>query len=300
MQKLSQKSSSPIGHISLRDVLFLCHAKPKDDAQGELWKRLIDNKLKTPDTWEVALSATSGDNKKDAWERLLAESKLGGLALLRNLRNFKECGVNENLVRDALKSMKTERVLPYRFVTAAKYAPNLEPELEEAMFKAVDSRGVKIGGKTVLLIDVSGSMKHAVSSKSDSTRFDAATGLAILARELFNDVEVYTFSDNLVQVPTRRGFALRDAILNSQRHANTYLGKAVKAINEKVNYDRLVVFTDEQSADNIGVPQKNGNGYVINVASNKNGVGYGSWNHIDGFSESALDYIIQFEQLSGE
>lgn len=286
--------------IKLRDVLFLCHAKPKDDAQAALWKRLVNNELATPDTWEVSLSASKGANKKEAWERLLAEAKLGGLALLRNLRNFKENGVNENLVRSALKSMKTERVLPYRFVTAAKYAPNLEPELEEAMYRAIDNRGQKINGKTVLLIDVSGSMKHQISGKSDSTRFDAATGLAILARELFNDVEVYTFSDNLVQVPTRRGFALRDAILTSQRHANTYLGKAIKALNDKVNYNRLIIFTDEQSGDAIGNPQKGSNAYVINVAANKNGVGYGAWNHIDGFSESALDYIIELEQLIEE
>ena len=222
------------------------------------------------------------------------------LALLRNLRNFKDNGVNENLVRSALKTIKTERLLPYRFVTAAKYAPNLEPELEEAMYRAIENKGQKINGKTVLLIDVSGSMKHNVSSKSDSTRFDAATGLAILARELFKDVEIYTFSDNLVQVPTRRGFALRDAILTSQRHANTYLGKAINALNTSVKYDRLIVFTDEQSSDNVGVPIRGSNAYVINIAANKNGIGYGEWLHLDGFSESVLDYIISFEQLKEE
>ena len=47
--------------------------------------RLIEGELKTPDTWEVALS--SGADKKQAWERLLREKKLGGLALLRNLRS---------------------------------------------------------------------------------------------------------------------------------------------------------------------------------------------------------------------
>ena len=286
--------------IKLRDVLFLCHAKPNDKAQEKLWKRLINDELKTPDTWEVSLSETKGENKKEAWERLLAENKLGGLALIRNLRNFKENGVNENLVRDSLRAMKVERVLPYRFVTAAKYAPNLEPELEEAMFRAIESKGRKIGGKTVLLIDVSGSMKQQISAQSDATRFDAATGLAILARELFSDVEIYTFSDYLQQVPTRRGFALRDAILNSQEHWNTYLGQAVKDLNGKVDYDRLIVFTDEQSHDNIGSPQEDANGYVINVASAKNGVGYGKWNHIDGFSESVLDYIVELEKLNTE
>ena len=79
------------GAVRLRDVLFLCHARPVDEAQAALWKRLVDNQLATPDTWEVALSAAGrgegpeGDRevaKRDVWERLLAERKLGALALL--------------------------------------------------------------------------------------------------------------------------------------------------------------------------------------------------------------------------
>ena len=34
---------------------------------------------------------------------------------------------------------------------------------------------------------------------------------------------------------------------------------------------------------------------MINVASNKNGVGYGKWTHIDGFSESMLTFMKEFE-----
>ena len=41
--------------VKLRDVLFMVHAKPNDEAQAALWKRLADGKLATPDTWEVAL-----------------------------------------------------------------------------------------------------------------------------------------------------------------------------------------------------------------------------------------------------
>jgi hypothetical protein len=45
------------GPIKLRDVLFLCHAKPRDVAQAAVWKRLIWGRLTKPDTWEVALSS---------------------------------------------------------------------------------------------------------------------------------------------------------------------------------------------------------------------------------------------------
>ena len=42
-------------------------------------------------------------------------------------------------------------------------------------------------------------------------------------------------------------------------------------------------------------PRRKGNGYVINVASAKNGVGYGPWTHIDGWSEAVVDYVRHLE-----
>jgi hypothetical protein len=35
---------------------------------------------------------------------------------------------------------------------------------------------------------------------------------------------------------------------------------------------------------------------MINVASAKNGVGYGSWAHIDGWSEAVIEYIRELER----
>jgi hypothetical protein len=34
---------------------------------------------------------------------------------------------------------------------------------------------------------------------------------------------------------------------------------------------------------------------MINVASAKNGVGYGKWTHIDGWSESVIEYVRELE-----
>jgi len=53
----------------LRDVLFLCHAKPKDAEQAAVWKYLVENTLGLPDTWEVALSA--GKDKRENFRRCL-------------------------------------------------------------------------------------------------------------------------------------------------------------------------------------------------------------------------------------
>ncbi len=274
------------GPVKLRDVLFLCHAKPRDDQQAGVWKKLIWGRLAVPDTWEVALS--SGADKREAWTRLLAENKLGALALLRNLRNMREAGVEDEFVLAALRGANTQRVLPFRFLAAARYAPQWEEALEQLMLKSVAEQQ-KLTGKTVVLVDVSGSMNWALSKRSEMKRTDAAYGLALLLREIGEQVAVYSFSNHLVEVPARRGFALRDAIEASQAHNGTYLGRAVEELNATERYDRLIVITDEQAHDTV--PNPNGKGYVINVASFKNGVGYGQWTHIDGWSESVVDYV---------
>ena len=278
------------GSIKLRDVLFLSHAKPRGAAQASVWKKLVWGRLATPDTWEVALS--SGADKREAWERLLREQKLGALALLRNLRNIREAGVDESFVLPALGAMSTSRVLPFRFLAAARYAPQWEEALEQAMLKSLADQP-ELGGRTIVLVDVSGSMTAPLSRRSEMQRTDAAYGLAVLVREICEKVAVYSFSDRVVELPARRGFALRDALDASQPHSGTLLGNALELLNKNERYDRLIVITDEQAHDRVPAP--NGKGYVINVASYQNGVGYGKWTHIDGWSDSAVDYIRTLE-----
>lgn len=277
------------GAVRIRDVLFLVHAKPKDAAQEAVWKQLVDGTLASPDTWEVALS--SGGDKRASFERLIAEKKLGGLALLRNLRLMQQAGVERETIAKAISAMRTERILPFRFIAAARYAPDFEPELEDAMLKSLKEH-TKLLGRTRLLIDVSGSMQWPLSAQSEMTRLEAACGLAILAREVCKDVEIFTFSEKVVKVPPRRGFALRDAIVASQPHGGTLLGKAVAEIDRKS--DRLIVFTDEQSHDEVPAPK--GRGTMVNVASYQHGVGYGPWRRIDGFSEAIIAWIAASEE----
>ena len=81
--------------------------------------------------------------------------------------------------------------------------------------------------------------------------------------------------------------------VSQSRYGATYLGTAISKIITTIQYDRLIVITDEQSADSI--PPVRGKNYMLNVASSKNGVGYGDWMHIDGFSEACVDYIIEKE-----
>lgn len=274
--------------VKLRDVLRLVRPKPADEAQSALWKQVKDRSLPAPDTWEVALSG--GANKKETFERLLREGNLGYFALLRNLRNMTQAGVDVALVTNAIIERKNgaHRILPFRYVAAARAAPQFEPALDTALHKAISEMPV-YAGKTILLVDVSGSMNWKLSEKSDLKRIDAAAALAAIFP---GDVRMFTFSNDLVEVPPRRGMAGVDAIVNSQAHGSTLLGQAVKEIN-KLPHDRLIVITDEQSHD--AVPHAAQRGYMINVASNKNGIGYGPWTHIDGFSEGVFRFIRETE-----
>ena len=285
--------------VKLRDVLFLCHAKPRNAEQAADWKKLVENTLAAPDTWEVALSARQG--KKETFERLLQEGKLGGMAVLRNLRLMTAAGVSPKLIRERLDK-GVARALPFRFVTAARYAPKLEDALEAAMLKGIAGLS-KLEGSTGLLVDVSGSMNYRLAKKGEATRMDAAAGLAILLREKAEEFCSATFSDACVELPPRRGFALRDAIVKSQAHSGTYLKRALTQLygsDEWRKLDRLIVVTDEQSHDGI-LAAWTRKAYVVNVAPYKNGLSYGNgWTHIDGWSERVVDYIFAVEKESTE
>lgn len=282
------------GPVKLRDVLFLVHAKPRDEAQAALWKQVAERTLTAPDTWEVALSG--GADKRETFQRLLAEKKLGYLALLRNLRNMDQAGVDEALVKEAILARRgAERVLPFRYVAAARAAPRFEPWLDQALAETV-LEGAVFDGRTVILVDVSGSMGARLSAKSDLTRMDAA---ATLASIVAGEVRVFTFSNAVKEVPPRRGMAGVDAVIRSQPHGGTELGKAIEKINT-LPHDRLIVVTDEQSHDRVPEP-KAAKAYMVNVASARNGVGYGPrWVHIDGFSEAVLGFIREHERLTTE
>lgn len=279
--------------VRLADVLKLTRPKPKDQAQADLWKRLIEDRLATPDTWEVGLS--TGGDKKETFTRLLTEGKLGYMALLRNLRNMLQSGVDRSLIREAIRARKgADNVLPFRFIAATRHAPELADVLNEALIASVKSMP-EFSGTTAIVVDVSGSMDYPLSSKSDLTRMDAAAALAAIFP---GDKDVYTFSYNIKKVASHAGLPGIEAIVKSQPHGGTDLGKAVTFINGK-KYDRVVVITDEQTQTRVPSPVAK-RAYMINVASNKNGVGYGKWSkwtHIDGFSENVIRWMREFEAM---
>jgi hypothetical protein len=278
------------GLVRLRDVLFLTHPKPKDQVQEAVWKRLAEGTLETPDTWEVGLSA--GKDKRETFERLIEQNKLGALAVLRNLRNMREAGVTFERVQHALRQMNVKWVLPFRFISAAVYNPEYESMIEEAFFRCTEEKKGILKGLTAFLIDVSGSMDDRLSRKSKVLRTHAANGLAAIGRELCERVHIRDFAGDVKVVPDRRGFGLIDAFRTP--HNGTRLGMAINSVSN-IEMDRIIVITDEQTNDLVPDPPCS-KAYCINVASYQNGVGYGRWTHIDGFSESIFDYILAKEE----
>jgi hypothetical protein len=293
--------------VKLRDVLRLARPKPKDDTQSDLWKRLLNDELKTPDTWEVAISACGSDaeKKKAEFTRLITEkeinektgkeqNKLGDLAFLRNLRKMREVGVSEDVVRKSFEDRRWGWIIPYQFITAAAHNPVLEDVLEQAMFKCLGEQD-PIEQKTALLVDVSGSMNAHLSAKSEVNRRDVAISLAVLLREVCRDAKLYTFNQTLHEIPPRRGFALRDYILNNFG-GGTSMWNAVRKAGTIRQNDVMVVITDEQTMDSGNFGDANADLLVIiNIASYQNGVGYERCVvHINGWSDSVISWLREY------
>lgn len=300
--------------VSLRDVMFLTHPKPKDSAQELLFKKIANKELETPDTWETELSA--GADKRATFTRLMLEKKLGALAFLRNLRNMLQAGVSESEIRAYASQVDLARVLPFRFIAATKIVPQLKDMLEAMMFKSLLIHD-KLKGHTVLVVDTSGSMGGNVSNKSDLNRLEAAASLAILAREICEDVTIFATAGSdgdrkhaTVELPKNlRGFALAEYLSSYELRrkiggGGIFLVQAMDYIANLVKRDveRVIVFTDEQDTGGRGFePHKavrlaNGKNYIMNVGSYQNGINSGAWETITGFSEASLDYIQEFEK----
>lgn len=284
--------------VKLRDALFLSHAKPADKAQAALWKKLVDKTLESPDTWEVELSA--GKDKKETFTRLLAEKKLGYMALLRNLRNIVQAGVELPVVEKALlDGAPNSKALPFRFVAAARHAGPLAQAVSEAMLAAVKNHP-KLPGTTYFVVDVSGSMDCQLSGKSELKRFEAGGALAVLLREVCEHCRVFTFSKGLVEVMNLRGIGLMQGIANSQPHGGTFLSGSLQALAASCpRADRVIVVTDEQAHDGITVPPGR-RGYLVNVATYAPAlpVAVGGWVRLSGFSERLADWIMAEEDVT--
>lgn len=284
--------------VKLRDILRICHPKPENSYQAELWNRVIRGTLAAPDTWEVALS--TGGDKRESFERLLREQKLGYMALLRNLRNMEKAGVDRSLVKEALMDRRgASRVFPFRFIAAIHAAPSYGTVLSNAMMAAIEG-SPRLPGVTAVVVDTSGSMQSPLSARSTMNRRDAAAALACLTNG--DEIRCFSFGDRVGEVPFFRGLSGFDRFEIGRYGHGTDIGRAVEFVNSRVNYDRIIVITDEQTMAHTSrsgrIPAPTGRGYMMNVGPYGKGIGYSTgWVHVDGFSDQLMKYIMEVEGL---
>lgn len=311
--------------VKLRDVAFLTHVNPIDKtgrakniaaiarkgyARGEVQRhkytlvgKVINGELETPDTWEVALSASS--DKRATCERLISERKLGGLAFLRNLRNMENAHVDPKVISEGFKTVNPGWLLPFNYLSAAKHAPRWSREIEALMLRGLGSMP-KLPGYTILVVDVSGSTQQPVSGKSEVSCLDAELAMAMLASEVCERVAIYATAGNdgtrkhaTALVTPVRGFALADKIRGSRvGGGGIFTRQALEYIEtqEREQPDRIIVLSDSQDCDlpSRRIPKPFGkNNYIINVGAHAHGVGYdGIWTaEISGFSEKFIHFI---------
>lgn len=312
--------------VSLKTVIKMTHPKPENAEMEALWGRAINGNLATPDTWEVGLTnCHTPAEKKEFWTRMLTEktekgfNKLGALALIRNLRNMQSVNVDEDNIRSALGSASMSKILPFQLVTAARYAPQLEDVLETKLLESIDSME-KLEGDTVVLLDTSGSMRSPLSGKGETTCQDVAASMGAIIRGVCNKSIIYTFQEDIQVVPSgRKGFALIDCVRRAPSGGTSVIdctNDAVRMYKESHNGKypaRVIVVTDEQTnSDGTGRSWRRGttvkldnlpsncNGYIINVGTYENGVGYNNscnYVHINGWSENVLKYISAYEKF---
>ncbi len=299
--------------IKLRDVMFLVHPSPVDQAQAEIWRQFVEGTLPPPDTWEVALSR--GADKRETFTRLIRERKLGALAFLRNLRLMTTAGVDEDTIRYGFSTINPRWLLPSHYLSAATQAAHWRPEIQELMLRGLQ-QAPRLTGTTILIVDVSGSMWNQLSAHSIMSRLDVAAMLATLVREVSEHVRIFATGgiDSARIHRTEevdgglRGFDLAYAIGRCSARlggGGIFTRQALEYVRGVVSGDveRIIVFSDSQDCDlpDRRTPAPFGRyNYIVDVSAHTHGVAYDRvWTaEIVGWSERIIDFVYAYEGIA--
>jgi 60 kDa SS-A/Ro ribonucleoprotein len=305
--------------LKLKDLLCLVHPRAKTEEQNAMFKRLLEDKLETPVTWETELSAKG--NTKEVWEGLIEGNKLGYMAMLRNLRNIVKADVSNihkvyEFLSDEQKVVRN-RQLPFRYYSAYKTLRNenlgtskIFDALETAIRHSTKNIN-RLSGKTFISADVSGSMNNPISRRSDTTCSEIAVLMMAIANYICEETITTTFDTKLYMnsLSTKNGII---ANANSVRVAGggTDISLPIRhLLSNKIFVDRIIILSDNEINYGYGdVCQK----YVEEYRRKINPkvwvhaidmMGYGTQqfagnnsNIIAGWSEKVLDFIYQVEE----
>jgi hypothetical protein len=350
--KHKEENASKTGDLSLRDVMHLVHAKPLNTDRTHKWTKehrvertllplspspkeilysqLSNKTLPVPQTRETLLStARTVQEKRKVYETLIKEGKLGTQALLMNLVKMLELGIDREFVAKTVLAANPEKLIPTQFLQAYTRAPSLGNEVEALMLKSL-TKFTRLPGRTILVVDCSGSMGNYIDETNyhkrhgsptvEPVRFqrqDVANLLAAMAKEMCDDVSIYLTAGNdnrgvhatAALKSTARGFTLNDQI----RRESVHLGGGGIFTRQALEYirtqetgipERIIVISDSQDCDKRNpIPKPFGKyNYIVDVSSHKNGINYkGVWTQeISGWSPYFLEYIAQSELLQSE
>lgn len=204
-------------------------------------------------TWESLAGWLQGPMDKMAWEAIIPS--MGTMALIRNLRNFDQAGVSDKVAQQVIAKLvdPTEiarsRQFPFRFLAAYNHAPSLRWSypLEQALGHSL-ANVPSLSGRTLILVDRSGSMWGPLSSKSELNRADAAaifgTALALRAQ----DATLVEFGTTSKWVMFDKGESVLKILGRFGNLGGTDTTSAVRRHYQ--GHDRVVIITDEQYAFN--------------------------------------------------
>jgi hypothetical protein len=255
--------------IKLKDLVCFCHPKSdKCKAGQEVIKQLLDGTLPPAETWETKLSNAGSDKteKKKAWESLLKEDKVGYMALLRNIRNFIETDVDQNLWVPKLASkdkVLKSKQFPFRFLSAYKAISAMygfqNKNILSALSKAIGYSCENIPdmtGNTLIAVDLSGSMSSSLSSNSSLTYMEVGANFGSMLYEKSDKVVVYGFGESIKKIDLGPNSGVLE---NANKIMSTNVGHSTNGymilkdmLSKTIKVDRAVFFTDCVLWDSYG------------------------------------------------
>ncbi|WP_058041117.1 TROVE domain-containing protein [Streptomyces roseifaciens] len=202
-------------------------------------------------TWEALAGWLQGPMDAAAWEAVIPS--MGTMALVRNLRNFDEAGVSDAVAEQVAARMADpeevarSRQFPFRYLAAYQHAPSLRwaYPLERALGHSLGNVP-QLPGRTLILVDRSGSMWSPLSDRSQLNRADAAAifGTAVAMRAA--DADLVEFGTTSAPVTYRQGESVLKVLERFGSLGGTDTTEAVR--RHYRGHDRVLIVTDEQAA----------------------------------------------------
>lgn len=201
-------------------------------------------------SWERLSGWLPGGMDAAAWTSVIPN--MGYMALLRNLRNFDTAGIDDLTALQvcnrlmAADEVVRSRQFPIRFLSAYREAGSLR--WAYALERALDHSLANVPalpGRTLVLIDWSGSMWSGISGRSKRQRWEVATifGAALAKRAEHADVVAYGSSAGYLDVAA----PLLRILETARGLGGTQTMQTLRAAYK--GHDRVVIVTDEQAHD---------------------------------------------------